>query len=62
MFTKEELEAIDKLPYLVESFNPETSETMYYIVQENPLVVRDKYGNKYMKMEDGRWKRAGMGF
>ena len=62
MFTKEELEAIDKLPYLVESFNPETSETMYHIVQENPLVVRDKYGNKYMKMENGRWKRAGVGF
>lgn len=62
MFTKEELEAIDKLPYLVESFNPETSETVYYTVQENPLVVRDKYGNKYMKMENGRWKRAGMGF
>ena len=56
---KEELETID---YLEESFNPETSETVYYIVQENPLVVRDKYGNKYMKMENGRWKRAGMGF
>ena len=61
MFTKEELEAIDKLPYLAESFNPETSETLYYLVQENPLVIRDKYGNKYMKMENGRWKRAGMG-
>ena len=59
---KEELETIYKLPYLVKIFNPETSETVYYIVQENPLVVRDKYGNKYMKMENGRWKRAGMGF
>ena len=58
---KEELETIYKLPYLVKSFNPETSKTVYYIVQENPLVVRDKYGNKYMKMENGRCKRAGMG-
>ena len=58
MFTKEKLEAID---YLEESFNLKTSETLYYLIQENPLVVKDKYGNKYMIMEDGGLKRASIG-